>query len=97
MANLHNIYLRTGCFCNPGACQRHLKLRNDELKANYQVIILCCSCFPNVKYLIFCFFTNNTVKVVSNLENNLENIFKKLKKKSNEKITSFSICLHSTL
>ncbi|XP_074035485.1 molybdenum cofactor sulfurase isoform X2 [Leptinotarsa decemlineata] len=33
MANLHGIHLRTGCHCNPGACQRFLKLKpNDVLK-----------------------------------------------------------------
>lgn len=29
--------LRTGCFCNPGACQRHLKLSDEELKAHFKV------------------------------------------------------------
>lgn len=37
MANLHNIYLRTGCFCNPGACQRKLGLTNNDLKKQFQV------------------------------------------------------------
>lgn len=40
MAELHNIHLRTGCFCNPGACQRHLKLSDNDLKAHYKVIHL---------------------------------------------------------
>lgn len=37
MASIHNIYLRTGCFCNPGSCQRHLGLTNDELRLHYKV------------------------------------------------------------
>lgn len=37
MAQLHNIHLRTGCFCNPGACQRHLNLTDDDLKAHFKV------------------------------------------------------------
>ncbi|XP_065222497.1 molybdenum cofactor sulfurase 3 [Planococcus citri] len=36
IANLHNIHLRTGCFCNPGACQRHLNLSDEQLKINFQ-------------------------------------------------------------
>lgn len=37
MAQLNNIYLRTGCFCNPGACQRHLKLSDNDLMAHFNV------------------------------------------------------------
>lgn len=37
MAELRNIFLRTGCFCNPGACQRHLKLSNTELIEHFKV------------------------------------------------------------
>lgn len=37
MAELRNIFLRTGCFCNPGACQRHLKLSNTELIDHFKV------------------------------------------------------------
>lgn len=37
MAKLHNIQLRTGCFCNPGACQRHMKLSDSELKKHFRV------------------------------------------------------------
>nr|XP_018901691.1 PREDICTED: molybdenum cofactor sulfurase 1 [Bemisia tabaci] len=41
LANLHNIQLRTGCFCNPGACQRHLKLTNEQLHANFEAGHVC--------------------------------------------------------
>lgn len=37
LANLHKIHVRTGCFCNPGACQRHLKLTDEQLKDHFQV------------------------------------------------------------
>jgi len=37
VANLNGIQLRTGCFCNPGACQRHLKLSDADLRNNFQV------------------------------------------------------------
>lgn len=37
MAKLHNIQFRTGCFCNPGACQRHLGLTDFELKKHFKV------------------------------------------------------------
>ncbi|GMT32211.1 hypothetical protein PFISCL1PPCAC_23508, partial [Pristionchus fissidentatus] len=36
MADLFGIHLRTGCFCNAGACQKYLKLSNEELKANFE-------------------------------------------------------------
>ncbi|KAJ8733192.1 hypothetical protein PYW08_001490 [Mythimna loreyi] len=32
MADLFNISVRTGCFCNSGSCQRHLVATNKELK-----------------------------------------------------------------
>ncbi|CAB9523830.1 Molybdenum cofactor sulfurase [Seminavis robusta] len=38
LAGLYNppLQLRTGCFCNPGACQDALGLTNDEIIDNYQ-------------------------------------------------------------
>ncbi|XP_031627507.1 molybdenum cofactor sulfurase 3-like [Contarinia nasturtii] len=41
MAQLHNIYLRTGCFCNPGACQRKLRLSDESLKAHFEAGHIC--------------------------------------------------------
>jgi len=41
MAALFKIHLRTGCFCNPGACQRHLSLSSKEILQNYQVGYTC--------------------------------------------------------
>lgn len=41
MASIHNIYLRTGCFCNPGACQRLLNLSNDDIKKQYNAGHVC--------------------------------------------------------
>lgn len=35
IATLHNIILRTGCFCNPGSCQSHLNLTNDDLMQQF--------------------------------------------------------------
>ncbi|XP_072939352.1 molybdenum cofactor sulfurase [Epargyreus clarus] len=32
MAELFNIFIRTGCFCNSGSCQRHLNVSNKEMK-----------------------------------------------------------------
>lgn len=34
MAGLYNIHLRTGCFCNTGACQQFLNLSNEQIKSN---------------------------------------------------------------
>ncbi|XP_034483099.1 molybdenum cofactor sulfurase [Drosophila innubila] len=36
VAALHRILLRTGCFCNIGACQRYLKLTDDTMDAIYK-------------------------------------------------------------
>lgn len=41
MAANHGIYLRTGCFCNPGACQRHLRLADNDLLRHYQAGHVC--------------------------------------------------------
>ena len=41
LAGLCNILLRTGCFCNPGACAAHLGLRQHELISNYEAGHVC--------------------------------------------------------
>lgn len=41
LAELHGIQLRTGCFCNPGACQEALGLSTEEVLANLQAGHVC--------------------------------------------------------
>lgn len=41
MAALFKIHLRTGCFCNPGACQRHLSLATKTILENYEAGYVC--------------------------------------------------------
>uniref|UniRef100_A0A8C0W1U8 Molybdenum cofactor sulfurase n=1 Tax=Castor canadensis TaxID=51338 RepID=A0A8C0W1U8_CASCN len=41
MASLYNIHLRTGCFCNTGACQRHLGISDEMVKKHFQVGHVC--------------------------------------------------------
>ncbi|XP_027432916.1 molybdenum cofactor sulfurase isoform X1 [Zalophus californianus] len=41
MANLYNIHLRTGCFCNTGACQRHLGISDEMVKKHLQAGHVC--------------------------------------------------------
>jgi len=36
LAALHGIILRTGCFCNPGACAKYLGLSGDEMRENFE-------------------------------------------------------------
>ncbi|XP_066546947.1 molybdenum cofactor sulfurase isoform X2 [Amia ocellicauda] len=36
LASLFNIQVRTGCFCNTGACQRHLGISDQAVKDNLQ-------------------------------------------------------------
>ena len=33
--------LRSGCFCNPGACAGHLGLTNDDVIAHYHAGHVC--------------------------------------------------------
>lgn len=39
MANLYGIILRTGCCCNPGACQRFLGLNDEDVVKHFKVIL----------------------------------------------------------
>ncbi|KAK5644280.1 hypothetical protein RI129_008125 [Pyrocoelia pectoralis] len=41
IANLFKVCLRTGCFCNPGACQRHLKLTTMDVKHHFKSGHVC--------------------------------------------------------
>lgn len=41
MASLYNIHLRTGCFCNTGACQKYLSLSNKQVKDNLSAGHVC--------------------------------------------------------
>ncbi len=41
VAGLAGIMLRTGCFCNPGACQAHLGLTHDDIISNYEAGHVC--------------------------------------------------------
>uniref|UniRef100_A0A8C8YID0 Molybdenum cofactor sulfurase n=1 Tax=Prolemur simus TaxID=1328070 RepID=A0A8C8YID0_PROSS len=41
MASLYNIHLRTGCFCNTGACQRHLGISNEMVRKHLEAGHVC--------------------------------------------------------
>ncbi|KAM6453415.1 molybdenum cofactor sulfurase isoform 2-T2 [Liasis olivaceus] len=41
LAGLYNIHMRTGCFCNIGACQQHLGISHDDIKKNLQAGHVC--------------------------------------------------------
>ncbi|XP_072573124.1 molybdenum cofactor sulfurase isoform X1 [Paramormyrops kingsleyae] len=41
LASLFNIQLRTGCFCNTGACQHYLGMSDQQVKANLQAGHVC--------------------------------------------------------
>ncbi|KAL7130624.1 hypothetical protein ABFS83_13G147100 [Erythranthe nasuta] len=41
LASLSNIQLRTGCFCNPGACAKHLGLSRSDLLSNIEAGHIC--------------------------------------------------------
>lgn len=41
LAALENIQLRTGCFCNPGACAKYLGLSQEDLVANFESGHVC--------------------------------------------------------
>lgn len=41
LAALNRIYLRTGSFCNPGACALHLGLSSERIRASYDAGHVC--------------------------------------------------------
>lgn len=41
IAAINNIHIRTGCFCNPGACQEFLKLTNEDIKQQFKAGHIC--------------------------------------------------------
>lgn len=41
LASTRGIQLRTGCFCNPGACSKYLGLTHTELHSNFQSGHVC--------------------------------------------------------
>uniref|UniRef100_A0A4W5P1U6 Molybdenum cofactor sulfurase n=1 Tax=Hucho hucho TaxID=62062 RepID=A0A4W5P1U6_9TELE len=41
LASLFNIHVRTGCFCNTGACQLFLGITNQDVKGNLQAGHVC--------------------------------------------------------
>lgn len=41
IAALHKIHVRTGCFCNPGACQRYLELSDEIVLHNFEAGHIC--------------------------------------------------------
>ncbi|XP_038816281.1 molybdenum cofactor sulfurase-like [Salvelinus namaycush] len=41
LASLFNIHVRTGCFCNTGACQLFLGITNQDVKSNLQAGHVC--------------------------------------------------------
>ncbi|KAK7077079.1 hypothetical protein SK128_012878 [Halocaridina rubra] len=40
-STLCNIHLRTGCFCNPGACQMYLNISKDRLRQQFEAGHIC--------------------------------------------------------
>lgn len=52
IADVYGVRLRTGCFCNPGACQRHLGLSDAEVRRHFNVSGLSFSmAFTHLVYL----------------------------------------------
>ncbi|XP_030060557.1 molybdenum cofactor sulfurase [Microcaecilia unicolor] len=41
LANLYHIHVRTGCFCNNGACQKHLGTSKEDMKKFFQAGHVC--------------------------------------------------------
>ncbi|XP_077960670.1 molybdenum cofactor sulfurase isoform X1 [Gasterosteus aculeatus] len=41
MASLYDIHVRTGCFCNTGACQSFLGITNEQMRKNLQAGHVC--------------------------------------------------------
>ncbi|XP_067639765.1 molybdenum cofactor sulfurase 3 isoform X2 [Eurosta solidaginis] len=41
IAAVHNVLIRTGCFCNPGACQWFLHLSNGDIRKQFEAGHVC--------------------------------------------------------
>ncbi|KAL2641505.1 hypothetical protein R1flu_009092 [Riccia fluitans] len=41
LASLKGIHLRTGCFCNPGACAKYLGISTEDMKENFEAGRVC--------------------------------------------------------
>jgi molybdenum cofactor sulfurtransferase len=41
LAGLHGMQLRTGCFCNPGACQEALGLQEGDVREQLEAGHVC--------------------------------------------------------
>ena len=41
LADLHQVVVRTGCFCNTGSCQKYLGMTDDDIKDNYEAGHVC--------------------------------------------------------
>ena len=54
LAALHDIHLRTGCFCNTGACQQYIGLTNQGIKDNLEVSKENTTCISAVEKQIGC-------------------------------------------
>ncbi|TPX33008.1 hypothetical protein SmJEL517_g03980 [Synchytrium microbalum] len=37
MSAIHDVHVRTGCFCNPGACQLYLGLSDEDVQENAEI------------------------------------------------------------
>lgn len=57
MASLFNIHIRTGCFCNTGACQVFLGISNQEVKDNLEV----CQCESLLSFALFKVSNNDEI------------------------------------
>ncbi|KAH3825946.1 hypothetical protein DPMN_127833 [Dreissena polymorpha] len=41
LGQLYNIHFRTGCFCNIGACQKYLKMSDEQIQGNFSAGHVC--------------------------------------------------------
>ena len=48
LATVHGVHLRTGCFCNTGACMKHLGLSEERVRQNVEVCVCVCVCAVRV-------------------------------------------------
>ncbi|KAL7646918.1 UNVERIFIED_CONTAM: hypothetical protein RMT77_002175 [Armadillidium vulgare] len=41
VSSLYNVHLRTGCVCNPGACQKYLDISSEKMKKQFEAGHIC--------------------------------------------------------
>jgi molybdenum cofactor sulfurtransferase len=96
-----NIQLRTGCFCNPGACQIHLNMHKNETRENYNAGHVCSDDVDIINErptgaVRISFGYTSTMKDVDQVVNMIQSHFQQYETETKESIRTDSVDLATT-